>query len=92
LPPLPVHVCVSDSHRTLAERHLIPTFDQAAGGAASLVLHEVPQHCASGRFREAGWVELTREKVQVALQASMATADGDPFAACDVDRPVSASG
>ncbi len=85
MPPLRVHTCVSGSHQPLVARHLRPTFDATSKGEASLIVHEAPQHCRSGRFREEGWTEITREKLLMARAAANGTADGEPFAVCDAD-------
>lgn len=82
---LPVHVCVSPTHRGLFERHFVPSFEATAASEATLVVHETAQHAASGiRFTE-GWSEQTREKLIAARDAAAAAGQGEPFAMCDVD-------
>lgn len=82
---LKVHATVSPSHAHLLEGHLAPTLEATAGDEAALVVHEVPQLCASGRYQSDGWRLQAREKLARAAAAVDEAEEGEPIAFCDAD-------
>lgn len=83
---LPVFVSVSESHRSLVDRFLLPSFERSGSGRSSeLILAEAPQLCESGRFGSSGWRSQTRLKLELARQACERVGDGGLFACADAD-------
>ena len=81
---LPIHVCVSETHRSLYESHLLPTFSETATAQVELIRHDVDQLSGTGVFGEAGWREQTRLKLEMAADAAEQSAGGI-FGCCDAD-------
>jgi hypothetical protein len=74
-----IYACYSDSHRSLLEKHFLPSIPEGF----DVVLRKHDQHCPTGEFNTAGWDLSMLDKVRFRLEAI--ENEPEPVILCDVD-------
>jgi len=66
---LPLYVVYTPSHKILFDEWFFPSLKKNDNGNIRLVITELPQECESAKYKEEGWTDTTKKKVDYIIQA-----------------------